>query len=39
MAQQLRMMRVNDDVHIKQLDISTNRLLEKRKNRVKPAAT
>lgn len=39
MAKQLALMRVNDDVHIKQLDVSSNRLLEKRKNRVKPAAT
>jgi len=39
MAKQLAMMRVNDDVQIKQLDESANHLLAKRKNRVKPAAS
>lgn len=39
MSKQLAMMRVNDDVQIKNLNHTTNPLLEKRKNRVKPAAT
>lgn len=39
MAKQLAMMRVNDDIQIKNLNHTSNPLLEKRKNRVKPAPT